>query len=115
MMCQSELRGLGAIHEELKQLGVSLLAISVDPPEDARRLSARQNLSFPILCDTRREVVKAYGLLHEEGGPYGSDIAIPALVLIDQDGGIVWRHVSKRAQDRLHPVDILAAARRLIE
>ncbi len=115
MMCQSELRGLGAIHEELKQLGVRLLAISVDPPEDALRLAASQSLSFPILCDTKREVVKAYGLLHEEGGPDGSDIAIPAHVLIDQDGRIVSRHVSERAQDRLHPDDVLAAARRLIK
>ncbi len=115
MMCQSELRGLGAIHEELKQLGVPLLAISADRPEDARRLAARQNLSFPILCDTKREVVKAYGLLHEDGGPYGNDIAIPAHVLIDKNGRIVSRHVSKRAQDRLHPVDIVAAARRLIK
>ncbi len=115
MMCQSELRGLGAIHQELQQLGVSLWAISVDPPEDARRLFARQSLSFPILCDTKRGVVKAYGLLHKEGGPYGDDIAIPAHVLIDQDGRIMSRHVSMRAQDRLHPVDVLAAVRRLIK
>ena len=114
MMCQSELRGLGAIHEELKQLGVQVLAISVDPPEDARRLSARQSLSFPILCDTKREVVKAYGLLHKEGGPHGSDIAIPAHVLIDQDGRIVSRYVSERSQDRLRPDNVLAAAHRLV-
>ncbi len=84
-MCRSELRGLGAIREELDQLGVRLFAVSVDSQEDARRLAIREGLRFPILCDTEREVIGAYGLRHEGGGLDGSDIAIPAHVLIDED------------------------------
>ena len=118
MMCRSELRGLGAIHEELEQLGVHLYAISVDPPVDARRLAKRLSLSFPILCDTTREVVRAYGLLHRGGGPAlgdGGEIAIPAQILIDRDGRILTRHVSKRTQSRLDPNHKVAAVRKLIK
>ena len=111
MMCRSELRGLGAIREELKQLGVRLLAVSVDSQDDARRLAAREDLSFPILCDTEREVIGAYGLRHQGGGLDGGDIAIPAHVLIDEDGRILSRHVSKRPQDRLDPQHLVASVR----
>jgi peroxiredoxin len=85
----------------------------VDPPTDARRVVEDNRLGFPILCDTTREVVRAYGLLHEGGGPGGSDIAVPAHVLIDSDGRIVSRFVSRRIQDRMHPGDVMASIRRL--
>ena len=118
-MCVAELRGLGAVDEELAGKGGRLLAIAVDAPHDARRVAQRNNLAFPLLCDTQREVVRAYGLLHEAGGPDGADIAVPAVVLIEpaeagQSGGrVVWRFMSRRIQDRLHPDDVLAAVRRL--
>jgi peroxiredoxin len=51
--------------------------------------------------------------VHEGGGPGGSDIAIPAQILIDRDGNLVWRFISKRIQDRLHPDEVLAAVRRM--
>lgn len=45
-------------------------------------------LKFPVLCDTRREVVKLYGLLNERenGG-----IAFPAVFVIDRDRVVRFR------------------------
>jgi len=86
----------------LKKLGGRLVAVSVDPPEDSRRVVQRNRLAFPILCDESRDVIRAYGLLHENGGPTG-DVAIPAHVLIDRSGRIVWKQVSSRIQDRPDP------------
>ena len=102
----SELRGLGAVHEELKQRGGQVLAIAVDPPELARGVVEKHKLDFRILCDTEAEVIQAYGLVHSGGGPGGSDIAIPASVLIDRNGVIVWKRVATRAQDRPNPHEI---------
>lgn len=92
-----------------------MLAISVDPPERSRRLVERNGLDFVVLSDTQREVIRAYGLLHEAGGPNGSDIAVPALALIDRNRRIVWRFISHRITDRLLPEDILAAVTKLAE
>jgi len=64
MLCRSELRGLGDIQDELEALGVRLLTLSVDAEDDARRLAKRERLDFPVLCDTKREVIDAYGLRH---------------------------------------------------
>jgi peroxiredoxin len=70
-------------------------------------------LPFRILADTSRDVVRRYGLLHAHGGPDGSDIAVPALLLLRPDGTIAWRHVSREVQDRVDPEDVLAAIGRL--
>ncbi len=107
MVCMSELRGLGAVNAELKQRGGQVLAIAVDPPELARAVVEKQKLDFPILCDTEAEVIQAYGLVHSGAGPGGSDIAIPASVLIDRNGAIVWKRVARRAQDRPDPRDVI--------
>jgi peroxiredoxin len=109
----AELRGLGEASAALEKMGGRLLAVSVDPPAIARRVVEDNRLGFAVLCDTNREVVRAYGLLHEGGGPGGSDIAVPAHILIDTDGRVVSRFVSRRIQDRRHPHDALESLRQL--
>lgn len=78
----------------------TLLAISVDTVAQNRRVATKNQIDFPILSDAGREVVWEYGLLHQGAGPGGSDIALPAMVLIDCNGRVVWRYVSKRVQER---------------
>jgi len=85
----------------------------VDEPADSRALVAKLGLPFRILADVPREVVRRYDLLHPGGGPGGSDIAIPALLLVRPDGRIAWRHVAHRAQDRADPDEVLQAVRAL--
>jgi peroxiredoxin Q/BCP len=96
----------------LKEKGGRLLAVAVDSPQQSRRVVEGNDLPFPILCDTEREVVRAYGLLHEDGGQTG-DIAIPAHILIDRGGRIVWRRLSDKVQDRPDPQEVLQQVERL--
>ena len=99
------------MHEELERQGGRLLAIAVDSPAEARRVVEKNRLEFPVLCDTDREVIRSYGLLHKGGGPDGADIAVPAHVLIDRDGQIMRRYVSGRIQERLASDDVLRVLR----
>lgn len=111
----SELRGLGAVHDELEKRGGQVLAIAVDTPELSRAVVDKQQLDFRILCDTDVKVIQAYGLVHAAGGPGGLDIAIPASILIDRNGAIVWKYVAARAQDRPDPSDIIEIIRHMKE
>jgi len=111
--CVSELRGLGAIQPEIAELGGSIVALSSDTPEQARKMAEKHRLGFPILCDPSCEVIKQYGLLHAGGNPDGKDTAVPAHLLIDVDGRIAWRYVSGRITDRPDPQDDVAALRAL--
>jgi peroxiredoxin len=88
-----------------------VLAVCVDPPESNAQVAFDEELRFPLLSDADREVVRAYGLLHAGGAPDGSDVAVPALLLLRPDGSVAWRHVARRIQDRADPAAVLDAVR----
>jgi len=74
--------------EDFRAAGAGLVAISVDDAARAETVRQEFGLKFPLLCDTRREVVKAYGLLNsgEKGG-----IAFPASFVIDRERVVRFR------------------------
>ncbi len=90
-----------------------MYAVSVDTPEQSHSVVEKHKLPFEILCDTGRNVIHAYDLSHPGGGPHGSEVAVPAHVLIDRGGKIAWRHRAKRIQDRPDPQEDLAQIARL--
>jgi peroxiredoxin len=59
-----------------------MAALAVDSPGQSDRVRRQYELPFPILCDTKKEVVRAWGLFNaeEKGG-----IAVPAIVLLGLD------------------------------
>lgn len=111
MTCRTELRGFEALNDELAAMGVTLVAISVDSPQRSRDVVERDGLPFSILADEHLDVIEPLGLVHRGGGPGGSDIAIPAQVLVDADGRVLWKYVSDRIQNRLVPRDVLEQVR----
>ena len=65
---------------EIRSAGASVVAISVDAPDESEALRVHLSLPFPILCDTERRVVRDWGIYNsrEKGG-----IAQPAVFIID--------------------------------
>ncbi len=80
---------------EIEAKGARIAAVSVDPIDTSQQLAADLGLRFPLLCDDKGELIKAYGVWQEEHG-----IAIPAIVVIDRHGVIRWRRVSDSITDR---------------
>ncbi len=68
-----------------ESFGYRLAALAVDPPERSAKLQLRLGLSFPLLCDPGRDIVRAWDLYNarEHGG-----IAAPATAVIAGDGMI---------------------------
>lgn len=111
--CRSELRGLTEADTALRARGGTLLAISADELEDLARLRTELELPFRLLSAAGLPTLADYGLEHPGGGPDGETIAVPAELLVGQDGRIGWRHVAQRIQDRATPEQVLAAIARL--
>ena len=88
-----------------------MLAISVDTNEESALLAERLGLEFPILSDVQEEVIRTWGLVHENGKPGGGAIARPAVVLVEPDGTISWRRLTDDYRVRVRPEDILEALR----
>ncbi len=95
---------------------MKLLAVSIDPHEDAIRMIAkvaadgRGTLNFPILSDPDHKVIDAYGL-HDpayDGGKFAG-IPHPAVYLIGKTGRVAWVKVEQNYRERPTNADIRAA------
>ena len=74
--------------DDFRAAGAELVAISVDDAARAEPVRQELGIKFSLLCDTRREVVKAYGVFNarENGG-----IAFPASFVIDRERVVRFR------------------------
>lgn len=77
--------------------------------DDNRRLVEGLGLGFPVLSDSSRATIAAYGLVHRGAGPEGADIARPATLLVGRDGTVHWRHLTENWRVRISPDAVLAA------
>ncbi len=95
--------------EEFRAAGAELVAISVDDAARSEPVRQELGLKFPLLCDTSREVVKAYDLFNraEKGG-----IAFPAAFVIDHDRVVRFRALEEVAS-RVNVEELLAFVREL--
>lgn len=98
---------------EFQARGVRVAVLSVDPPEVSQAHREKLGVSFTFLADTNALVLKRYDLLHAGGGPGGSDIAKPAEFLIDSEGVIRWRNLTRNSTYRARPGAALLAAEKL--
>jgi thioredoxin-dependent peroxiredoxin len=81
-------------YADFQQAGVDLAAVSVDEPEKSEGVRQWLKLPFPILCDTNRALVTAWGVLNEKerGG-----IAIPSIFVVDRDLSVRFASVDRMA------------------
>ena len=91
---------------QLKERGVRVVAVSVDPVETTRKLVEKQGYPFVFLSDEKLEVIRKYDLVHAGGGR-DSDISRPGEFLIDPTGVIRWRDLTENYRVRVKGETIL--------
>ena len=93
-VCTKELCTLQDGFIEFEELGVKVLAISVDSIFSHHAWAEKLCISFPLLSDFNREVIRLYGVIHEEIlGLKG--IAKRSVFILDQKGTVRYRWVSE--------------------
>jgi peroxiredoxin len=76
---------------KFQEIGVEVLPVSADRPEESERVRRKLSSSFRYLCDVDTHVAENLGLLHVKGHPSDKrDIATPAMILVDREGTISW-------------------------
>lgn len=80
--------------QDFAAVGARVVALSVDEPARAEAMRAQLKLPFPVLCDQKREVITAWGLLNakEKGG-----IAYPAVFVLDRERMVRYRSLDRTA------------------
>lgn len=93
--------------DEIRAADAQPLAICVDAVEDNARVVDELKLDFPILSDPDLVAINAYGLRHAAASIKGTDIARPAVFVIDRDGVVQWRKLTENWRIRARPEEIL--------
>ena len=102
-------RSLDAIEAQ----GIRPVAISVDSPEDSRKLCQKAGYTFTFLSDPKAEVIRRYDVLHPGAGVNGQDIARPAEFLVDATGTVRWVNLTENFWVRARPEQVIEAAKAL--
>ena len=97
--------------EEFRKAGANLVALSVDAPERSEEVRRSYGISFPVLCDVERRVVREWNSFNaeERGG-----IAIPAVFLLGPDLRVLFA-CSGSWVSRVRAEDLLAALPSLMQ
>jgi peroxiredoxin Q/BCP len=96
-------------YDRLRQAGVGLVDVSIDPPDANRAFAEECNLQFPVVSDAGGELTNRLGLM-KSYGEYG-DMAARVTVPLDENGVIeeLWRvddipmHVEEVVQRSTQP------------
>ena len=87
-------------------MGAEIVALSADPPEQARVTVSELGITYPILSDSSHTHIRAYDVLHPQEG-----IARPSIFVLDRGGVVRWQYVGMNAADRPPFGDVLEQLR----
>ncbi len=93
--CQTQLKGINAIVDDLKERGYNLYGVSYDSVESQDRFSKNQMLDYIMLSDEDSVAIDAFDLRdpqYTEGKALGVPYA--SVVVVDTDGTITAKSVS---------------------
>ena len=79
----------------LSELKAQVVGVSVNDPFSNKGFAERNLLTFPLLSDYNREVVRLYGIeLKNFAGLQGYSVAQRSVFILDKDGIVRYRWVS---------------------
>jgi peroxiredoxin len=103
--CNSELHDMQKSLPALLAAGIRPVAISIDPPNESRRLSQEAGYTYTFLSDPALSVSRRYDVVMSDQG------ARPAEFLLDRNGIVRWRNLTTSYYVRARPDQILQAAK----
>ncbi|QIZ77726.1 peroxiredoxin-like family protein [Ferrimonas lipolytica] len=129
--CNAQLAGLQQIEAELEALGVQVLAIAPELPENLKEGEGKGN--YQLLSDHNLEATIGFGLGFTLSGPsniaykakFGDRLKLsdsgnvilpaPAAYLVDTDGLVHFSYVNPNYKVRVHPKLIVTAAELMVQ
>ena len=104
--CTAESCNLKDNESELKARGMEILGVSADTQQKHQKFIEKYGLPFPLLADTEKEVINAYGIWGEKkfmGKVY--DGIIRTTFVIDEQG--IIEHIIDKVKTKNHSEQII--------
>jgi len=94
--CKREMCAIRDTLADLEELDAQVLAVSVNDPFSNRAFHDDNALSFPLLCDYTRRVIRRYGVVHDNfAGLKGYTAAKRSVFILDREGIIRYKWISE--------------------
>ena len=94
-VCTQEMCAFRDMYGELERMNGGVVGISVDASFAQKAFAEKNSITFPLLCDFKREVVQSYGVVWNKlGGLEGYVSANRAIFVVDEDGKILFKWVA---------------------
>lgn len=114
------MRRLETLRPEFDARGIRVLTVSTDSVEELQQGRDAHGLQGTLLSDGELKVTDAFGLrntLFHAAPPRDEQEAlpVPATLLVDRDGTVLWMDVSENYQRRSGPEVVRAAIERYLD
>lgn len=104
--CLNHLLDIKKDYAQFTSRKAAIAAVSVDTVEETTHFGEEWRFPFPLLSDTRFQVIDAYGARHPQGHE-GKDISHPAVIIIDPQRVVRYKYIGKTPLDRPTNVEVL--------
>jgi glutaredoxin-dependent peroxiredoxin len=95
-VCTQEFCAFRDMYPELEKMNGMVVGISVDAPFAQKAFAEKHNLTMPLLCDFKREVIQRYEVVWKNlGGVEGYDSANRAIFITDDAGKVIFKWVAE--------------------
>lgn len=101
---------LGELQSQIDRFterGVSVIAVSVDLPDDSRAMVERLGLTFDLGSDPDQRLVRSFGIQN----PQTRELALHAVYIVDEEGKAFYRKVARRRPTSEELIDAIDAFR----
>ncbi|MFE4549870.1 peroxiredoxin family protein [Streptomyces sp. NPDC056785] len=89
LVCTKQLCSYASELDRFRDLGATVWGINFSDLDSHEQFARKRDLRFPLLADTDREVVRAYGIQMPGLGLKRS------VFVVDADGVVRWKHVAR--------------------
>ncbi|MDT0554060.1 peroxiredoxin-like family protein [Urechidicola vernalis] len=119
--CNKHLAAVGAIQDQISELGYQVIAISPDSPEKLSENIDKNSLKYELYSDASTELMQAMGLaitaperysnmLLDFSDDKNSDvIPVPAVYILNTNGKVLYNYVNPNYKERLEEDELLEA------
>ncbi len=106
--CTAQACNLRDNHNQLKKAGYSIIGVSADNENSHIKFIEKQNLNFPLLADTDKELIKRYGVWGEKKFMGKTYDGIHRTTFVIDENGIIENIITK-VKTKDHAAQVLSA------
>jgi len=113
-VCQKEMCTFRDALNDFTSANTAVLGVSVDSPFANKEFAAKNGLTFPLLSDITRDVIKQYDVVFNDlAGVKGFTVAKRSVFVIDRQGVIRYKWVAPEPKVEPNYAEVTAAVKKL--